>query len=525
MNTDERALATSRPELATLPRLSTVKRAIHRQRWKVLLVMGVVLGTVCLWTLTTQTRYTSEMILLVQNARGTESVTSGSGGNVSSVADVSDAQLNSEVSILNSDDIADEVVDPSWTADKPDSLTPAQMAAHNRAVRDLHARLEVSAIRSSHAIQVKVSDASPKAARNTLQRVLGAFLRKQRSLTRVPGASAVFAAQAKRYEQTLNDARAELAGFQSANGYVSLQEQESALQSRFLQVQAGHADALVQIHELEQRIAAEEGQLAATPQRLPTVDNTAPATGTLDQLNVLLVTLLNKRTALLTKYNAGDRLVREVDRQVDDTRAGIERATRASTHAFATDNNPLWQSLKGDLNASSAGLAGLQAKDRGLLWEAAELRSRISGTTFHASQYEQLTQKISELEDTYKAFLVKRDAALMNDLMDQQNWLNIGVVQYPTMSLTPSRPLRALNAALGIVAALLFGACTVFLSEAVRAEVSSVEELQQVSRYPVLASVPLGPREKSAAKVASLPSAGQRIRPGALEYETGMEAQ
>jgi uncharacterized protein involved in exopolysaccharide biosynthesis len=473
--------------------VSGIVEAIFRQRWKMLLVMGVVFGLDLFWTFGTPKRFTSEMVLLVQNARGNEVVTSAQSGNTASVNDVSEEQLNSEVAVLNSDDILNEVVDPEWSRHSQDSKPYADQLAHEQAVRSIRGRLDVSPIRSSHAITIKMVATTPEAARETLTQLLQAFLRKQRELGRLPGASKVFTQQVDQYEKDLEVARRNLADYQNKHGFVSLNAQEAALEMKLRDLQSATRDTDVQINELNNRIIADRQQLAATSQRVTTVNQSSPATGTIDQLNVLLISLQNKRTELVTKFNPNDRLVKEVDQQIADTMAGITQATTMRPREVSSDVNPLWQVSQRDLTSNLIALTGMHARHASLTSQIASLQSDLNNTELQSGDYEALQQRVMELEESYKAFVQKRDNSLMSDLMDEKQWLNVAVIQYPTLSLGPSHPQPKRDLILGLFAAVLLGCCAVFLFETMRQQVSTPAELEGVSRYPVLASIPYAP--------------------------------
>jgi len=480
MTDTELRLESSRPEIAALPSM-------------MLLVMGAVLGIVAAWTFLTPRRYTSDMILLVQNARDTEAVTSGQGGNASTITDVSEEQLNSEISVLNSADVANTVIDPDWNQHSTDAMTREQIEVQERAVHSLRSRLEVSGIRGSHAIDVRMTASSPESARHDLEVFLQAFLRKQRDLATLPGASELFSEKAVDSARNLESARKDLANYESQTGYVSLQDQESALQTKLLATQFAERDTDAELAEIQRRASAEHAQLGSIPQRLPTVQVSSPATGTVDPVNLVLLNLENRRFELLTKYNADDRLVTEVDQQISQTKEMLGRASEVSSRETSSDINPLWSTTQRDLSTNSVALAGLRAKQESLASQADRLRSQLSNTELGSGQYQLLTERVTELENQYKAYAAKRDAARMNDLMDQQKWLNIAVIQYPTMSLIPSHPQKVMSLILGTLCAGLLGGCTVFFFEGSRQRIGTREELQSFLPYPVLASIPFSP--------------------------------
>jgi uncharacterized protein involved in exopolysaccharide biosynthesis len=471
--------------------LRSIVEAVFRQRSKMLLVMGVVFGLTLFYTFVTPKHYASEMVLLVQNARLNETVTAGEGGYAPALNDVSEEQLNSEVAVLKSDDILDEVIDPGWGRRAAASKSPRELLAHERAVTRMRKNLDVTTVRDSHAISIKYVANSPELARDTLNQLLQAFLRKQRDLGRLPGASKVFTQQAQEYEKNLEAARRDLAEFQSKHGFVTVAGQETSLETKLHDLEGAARDTDVQISEFEHRETADQTQLATTPQRMPTLDRATPPTGTIDQLNVLLVNLKNKRTELLTKFNANDRLVKDVDEQIANTVTALNHTT--TTHEVSSDVDPQWLAARHDLSANRVALIGLRARRASLTAQIYSLQSELSKVELQSGAYAALEQRVAELENGYKAYAQKRENSLVSDLMDEQKWLNVAVVQYPTLSHTASRPRPITDIPLGALTALLLAGCTVFAFEGVRQQVSTPAELELISRYPVLATIPYAP--------------------------------
>ena len=76
-----------------------------------------------------------------------------------------------------------------------------------------------------------------------------------------------------------------------------------------------------EIAELKKRVQADTAAVNSIPSRQNTLERKVPDQGYIDQLNSLLVQFTNQRTELLTKYNADDRLVKQVDDQIASTKA------------------------------------------------------------------------------------------------------------------------------------------------------------------------------------------------------------
>ncbi len=169
----------------------------------------------------------------------------------------------------------------------------------------------------------------------------------------------------------------------------------------------------------------------------------------------------------------------------------------------------------------------MRARRESLQAQIAAVQADLNRTELQSENYEALQQRVIELQNGYQEFTQKRDNSLVGDLMDQQQWLNVAVVQYPTLSLTPSHPQPKRDLPFGFITALLLGGCVVFLLETMREEVSTPAELELASRYPVLATVPFAklpsqfepPLAEPAERINSL-----SVEPGTSHFDQGLGA-
>ena len=74
--------------------------------------------------------------------------------------------------------------------------------------------------------------------------------------------------------------------------------------------------------------------------------------------------------------------------------------------------------------------------------------------------------------------------------MNENRLLNVAVQQYPTFSITPYRPKPLLDLAIGVFTAIFLACFMVFFVEVGRDTIANARELERVTGYPVLATVP-----------------------------------
>jgi len=470
--------------------LFVLVEALFRHLKLFLVVAGAIFGLALCWIFATPRKYESHASILVQNARSNVLITAGNTSGPTELKDITEEELNSELEVLTSRDMLDEVVRPGWSGKARTDYSRAELQDHEKDVESLSRRLDASLARKSHVLAVTITAANPEDAQEQLRRLIAAFMARQRQISRPPGAARFFAAQAERYKNELAQAQRELAEFQNRQNLVNVNDREATLSSNVTNAESMRRDADVQIRDLEKRIEANTALLETLPNRQATQERTTPLTGALDQLTTQLVALKNQRTELLNKYPPTDRAVRQIELQIVETEVGIRAATSPRTQDVETNINPAWQQLQTDLAMMRSQLSGLRARRGTLSNQIADAQKSLNSTEELTPQFSVLQHKIAELDSNYQTYLQKRDEAEIADSMDRQDLMNFAVVQAPTYSEVPVHPKPLRDTFLGLITAFLLGGIAVFLMESVRDTVGTASELERWSRTPVLATVP-----------------------------------
>lgn len=460
----------------------------HRRLW--LLVTLCVLSIAVAYTILIPRQYQSEMEILVQNTRGDEQITPNRVSGTMVVNGVTEEEINSEIQLLESSQLADLVVDPNWNSHTPGSLTHGQLKAHEKAVNDFEKHLSIQLIRKSNVIHVSYRASDPKTATDSLNRLLAAFLAKQREIAQLPGTAKFFADEAARYKTELDKAQRQLAEYQQKNNIVSLPDTEQDIDRQINDAQTELRSVDAQISEDTGRIATQTLQLKSIPPRQATQQRVIPNDYSIERLNTMLAELRNQRTSLLTKFNPNDRLVKEVDKKITDTQKALANAQEMTSQEKSTDVNPVWQTVTGSIIQNETERQALRAKHNTLAGQIASLKSKLSDTEGSTVDFSTLRQKVTDLENNYQLYTQKSDAAHMADAMNENRLLNVAVQQSPTFSITPYRPKPVVDIAIGAFTAIFLATFLVFFAEVGRDTIASASELEVLSGGPVLATVP-----------------------------------
>jgi uncharacterized protein involved in exopolysaccharide biosynthesis len=465
--------------------------ALSRQRRIFLTVFSVVMLLGALYIFGSHKKYASTMKLLVQNSRGAEVITAGRVEAPAVASEISEEQLNSELEVLQSQDVLDQVIDPRWNLMPPYQRPQAEQQRHEKAVDALRKSLVISPIRKSHLISVQLTTRDPNESTLTLRKLLSAFLSKKRDLNRPAGASQLFAQEADRYKKEWQDAVDGLAKYQQSKKLVSINNQEGGVEKQLFDADTRLRDANVEMAEVEHKIEEDKAELSSVPTRRSTRETAIPAVGSIDQMHSRLSELMLRRTELLTKYKPDDRLVQQVDQEISQINAALSDSRVLYSAETSSDVNPTWQLAEQELSTDRTRLKGVTARRDALVQQVASLQGKLNSTEGETQTFNTLQHKVSELEANYQLYAQKRDEAKMTDAMDAHQLLNVAVAEEPTFSMSPARPRPVTDGILTLITALFMASFAVFVAENNRSTIANERELEAAARYPILATIPM----------------------------------
>lgn len=464
--------------------------------------LTIALGTAVV-TLLLPNEYESRTKILVKNLRAdvpiTPERTNGANG-IASDKDVSETQINSEIEVLTSKDLLNQVVSECGLARQgaPSLIqrlrlkeTPQNEAGRiEQATEKLVKDLVINPVKKANIIEVSYSSASPQTAAAVLRKLGELYLAKRMKLHRPAGTYEFFKAQADDAQQQLREAEEKLSTFQQTMSVVSPTQQKDLTVQKMTDLKSKLLETDAFLKEVNERIARLEQQMGTLQPRIVTQSRALPNQYSTERLNTMLVELQNKRTDLLTKFKPTDRLIGEIDQQIQTTRTALERATSQTATEQATDLNPLRQTLEAELARARVDQAGAVSRRASLTSQVQEYESKLLRLEGGTAPYQDLTRQVKEAEDNYQLYQKKQEEARITDELDQNKITNVSLAEAPVQSELPSRPNRPLNLLLGVFLGAVVSVACVITAEFFRESVQTPRELEGLTGMQVLATVP-----------------------------------
>jgi len=466
--------------------------AFRHKRVMILCFGGVLLGTV-LAAMLMPPNYKAETRILVKRERVDPVVSSEQSVPAQGRDEVTEEQLNSEAALIESDDVLRRTV-TTCGLQHHKSLsgrlfprTEDQNIA--KAVDALKATLKVEPIRKSNLINISYESSDPKQAAAVLSTLSKAYIEKHLEVHRPPGQVKFFEQETELYRQDLDKAENQLKQFaQEQGGVAPLLARDITLQ-KLNDFNASLQQTRADLAATHHRIQDLEKQAGNTPERLTTQVKESDDASVLQQLKSALLTLELKRTELLTKYQPTYRLVQEVDKQIEDTRASIASEESKPLRDSVTDQNPTYSWIGTELAKAKADYSGMQAREAATQAIVAMYQGNARQLEGKELAQHDLARTAKADEDNYLLYLRKREEARMADALDEQRILNVAIVENPSVPSLPTGD-RWRYGLVGILLAATLSAGVVFTMEYLDPSLRTPSEVMSELNIPVLAAVP-----------------------------------
>ncbi len=468
----------------------------RRKRMIALAFSGILLGTIVA-AFFASSMHQASMEIMVNHERVDALMTPESTQVASSPAPVTDSQVNSEIELLTSPDLLEQVVLANRLQDverksftsriiygkQPDAWYVA------RAVDHLSRKLDIKEVTKTSMIQVKYTVADPQRAYKVLNSLADQYLLKHLAVHRPPGSYEFFNSEADRYQRALQDSEARLADFSKVKGDSAPDLQKAAMAQEVVSSVGAYNEVQQKIAADKQRIQDQEARLTATPDRSPTQQVSDSAQSLLQKLQSDLLEAEIKKTQLTMKYDPGYPLVQEADQEISQIQTAIGAAEKLQYVNQTTDRDPTYELIREDIVKTRADLASHQASANAIENSIRNLQNKMVELDHTALKQADLTRDIRTNETNYLLYVSKREQERTSDALDEKRIGNVAIAVPPVVPILPWIS-PALVVLIGVVLAFFVSAACAFVAEYLNPSLRTPTEVLEVLRIPVPASVP-----------------------------------
>lgn len=394
--------------------------------------------------------------------------------------EISEAELNSQVEMLRTDDLLRAVVLQTGLAGKHPTAADV-----DKAVLRLKSRLKIELINKSNLIGVTYRSGDPRLAANVLNTLASLFISKQLEVRRPTGQYEFFDQQAEVYKRRLADIEKQMADAR----IVSPQAMRDKTLQEAAELKAGLVNTQAAIAEDQRRIASLSELKSGTPERLTTEMRKSDNPQLLQNLKSTLLALSLKRDELLAKYQPSYRPVQDVERQIADTRAALAAEESKPMQEVSTNQNSTFEWIRTEMAKAQADLQGLRGREAASQRSIAMYDDSLRKLNVSGIGEQDLQREAASAEANYLLYSKKREEARISDELDQKKILNVVVVQAAAVPAIHVHQRKKM-ALLGMIAAILLSLGAVLISDSFDPRFRSPKELEAALDIPVLAAIP-----------------------------------
>lgn len=443
-----------------------VKQALRRQ-WKLAAVVFVAAAFLALvGTVFMPRSYYSEARLYVKFGRDHQIDPIATGGQMVSVYETRENEINSLIENFKSRAILDRVVaelGPKFilsgrakpAAEKP-AGTPSANAplqppstAHQQAVMQLEREVSVWSPRKTNTINVSCKAKSPAIAQQIVAKLVEVYLSEHVRVHHTPGSYEFFVEQTNVSQKAWESAAAKL--------------RETKNRLSIVTIDGKRKEQETQIGDIASKLLTNEAELKASEAKIVSLKkllNDLPATvltqkvegpnAAFDGMRQTLYQAEAKEQELASKMNDNHPQLLAVRQQVQDLRAILadqpiqrQQATQAA--------NPTRQAMDLALANEQSTADSLRGRGRELLALRDQLRGELRQLNTNEAEFAQLQQAVDLAEARHKEYAQKLEQARINRSLDEERISSLSIVQPASYVAKSTGPRRMYVLALGLM--------------------------------------------------------------------------
>ncbi|MFN7931358.1 MAG: Wzz/FepE/Etk N-terminal domain-containing protein [Blastocatellia bacterium] len=459
--------------------LRAVRQVLWARKW---LILGTTLLTFALTATATYLMkpvYTSSASLLIQKERFDAAVTPEQ---IIATGQpdrrLTEEELNSEVEILNSPSLLEEVVrrlelDKEFTGQQRNSVLAKlskesldeKFAAVGQAVIQLQNNLTAEPGKKSNLIKITYKANDRQQAARVVNTLCEVYQERHIRLRQGDGSQDFFVQQAEAMRQRLNEKEEALKRLSPLPNAQLLNQQIETQMRQLNEFEVAWQNTRTAIAESEARTKSLSEQIAKEPERLQTEERIARRSAP-DTVRAQLFALEMRRAELLNKYQGNHRLIRDLDKDLEKARRMVELVEKAPAESAVTSSlNPLRQRLIDSLTTERSNLASLQEKERSLATIIQQAKGKARELGLRGYEQRRLDRERDLADQAYQLYAKKGEEGRISTALDKEGIINIKVAEPAQMPYRATSPNVPLNLIVGLIGGLILGLAATFTLE------------------------------------------------------------
>ena len=500
---------------------------LFRHRLKIVGVFSVTVILALFVTMLSPETYRSEAKVLMRLGRESVSLDpTATTGKTVAVSQNRESQINSEIEILKSRELVEQVVteleresaqdssEGSSTNSSPVQLLikrviggikavtigsvkkafglffpKRQISAHESAVLSLVRGLNVYSKPNSDIIMISYQTDDPKRAQQVIDKLIDLYLEKHISVHRTAGSYEFFTQETNLLREKISQNQKALRDLKNKMGITTLEGHRTIMLERLAGVKNEINTLKAEKAASKSKVNALKSMLAKQPKTITTEETSGFADSAVDALREKIYALQMEEQNLLSRYKENSTSVKEIRRQIDEAEKLLRKEKRSTTQV-TKGLNEAYQKLAIDLSDEEANYVAVDAKLNAMNDLLTQAEHDLKQINDYEVTISNLQRELNLNESVFQKYADNQEQARIDQALEFEKISNISVVQKATLPIEPISPRKFRNILMGIFVGIFGGLTVAFVFEYFDHSFNKPQDVEQRLGLPTLASIP-----------------------------------
>lgn len=376
----------------------------------------------------------------------------------------------------------------SWTEGLPAwTRGTREVSLLDRQIISLATRIEAERVGRSNVVHVSFSGEDPEWAATFVNDLLRHHVERIAALRERSGTQTFFERQAELLAERRKQATESLLTYRRDQGsFVDADEPEVRRLVGTLDAQRVTTET--QVLELQAKIQYLTEEMEMFPQTIDSEETITEDEG-VSFLKSRLLDLEMERSDLLSRYTLESKLVRNLDRKIEETKLLLEEKGSDTLSEKKTAVNPAYQTIQVELLQAESELTAARARQAALGAQLNEYRRKLGDLENSSGELERLESELENARETHLSYLSQKENARLVSALDESKIVNLVVVEEATPPATPEPARAMMKIVSATLLGLALGIAQAFLRDAVDPSIKNKYQVSRATNLPVMAEI------------------------------------
>jgi len=474
--------------------LSEIASIFHRRRWLIVGIFGGVFMTVALVTFLMAPTYVTSAKVFIKKERAESVVSATEDTKMVVKAEVSEEALNSESEIFLSTPLLQQVVKSCGLdkiiLEKKDGDVPADSTIIMAiALAKLKSALSAEPVPKSSIIRVSYESANPKLAAAVVNDLCRFYVDRHLEVHKNTGAYSFFRDQADVLHEKLKTCEINLREYEALHGIVAIDQQRQLTLQQLSLYEAQYNAAKADGQEASEKVRFLTSEIASMPRFIHSQSRSAHS-AILDEMKKELMAEQTDTLKKLEKLNPNSKEARDLKTKLATLEAAIRREETTPSPTITADVTRTIIDYTTQLTQARSSVRGSAIQEKMLSGAIGRLRKQIDDLEEADLTHQGLMREWELANTNYLLYVKKQEEARISEALDDEKFANVSIIEPATVPLSPARPNKVMNLAMGFVFALMASFGTAYGMSFFDSSIRSKRDIEFHLNVPVIAAIP-----------------------------------